>query len=258
MKLQLLPTTFDDKGCATAQQHLSCLVIDDCVAVDAGSLAMAASEIQREKIRNVVLTHAHLDHIAGLPLFIDDLFATLREPVCIHAAPEVIEILENNIFNWSVYPRFSELKNKYGEVVRYQEFEQKKDFTAAHLNFKAIKVNHKVPSVGFVISDSATKIAVSGDTAEIDEFWNVLNSEENLDALLIECAFPDELVELAHSSHHLTPKKLHKELMKFEHKNCPVYVFNIKPVYREQVIRELDELKIENLKIFHVGQIYNF
>ena len=37
---------------------------------------MAASSVQQSAIRDVVLTHAHLDHIAGLPLFIDDLFST--------------------------------------------------------------------------------------------------------------------------------------------------------------------------------------
>ena len=42
---------------------------------------MAASATQKKQIRDVVLTHAHLDHIAGLPLFIDDLFASLIEPV---------------------------------------------------------------------------------------------------------------------------------------------------------------------------------
>ncbi|MGI8469220.1 MAG: MBL fold metallo-hydrolase [Pyrinomonadaceae bacterium] len=258
MKLQLLPTTFDANGCATAQQHLSCLIIDDRVAIDAGSLATAANKIQREKIRDVVLTHAHLDHIAGLPLFIDDLFATLREPICIYATADVIEILDNHIFNWSVYPRFTELKNKHGEVLRYLEFQPEKDFKAAHLNFKAIEVNHKVSSVGFVVSDSKTKIAVSGDTAETDRFWQVLNAEKTLDALLVECAFPDELDDIAYSSHHLTPKKLQKELAKFGHKNCPVYVINLKPVYREQIARELAELKIENLEILEVGRVYNF
>ena len=74
MKIQLLPSTLDHKGCATARQHLSCFVIDDCVAIDAGSLAMSTTAEQKELIRNVVLTHAHLDHVAGLPLFIDDLF----------------------------------------------------------------------------------------------------------------------------------------------------------------------------------------
>ena len=108
MKLQLLPSTFDENGTASPRQHLSCFIVDDQVAIDAGSLAMAATAVQKKQIRDIVLTHAHLDHIAGLPLFIDDLFANLDAPVCVHAAPEVIETLERDIFNWAIYPRFSE------------------------------------------------------------------------------------------------------------------------------------------------------
>lgn len=258
MKLQLLPTTFDGNGCATAQQHLSCFVIDDRVAIDAGSLAMATTDIQKQKIRDVVLTHAHLDHIAGLPLFVDDLFAVLREPICIHADEKVIETLERDVFNWSVYPRFSELNNQHGEVLSYHPFEADKEFEVAHLKIKPVEVNHKVPTVGFIISGEETKIAITGDTAETDNFWKFLNEEESLDALLIECAFPTELNDLACSSHHLTPKLLKQELLKFKHRNCPVYAINLKPMYREQIVRELADLRIENLQILQVGRVYDF
>lgn len=258
MKLKLLPTTFDANGCATPQQHLCCFVIDDRVAIDAGSLAMATTPEQKEQIRNIVLTHAHLDHIAGLPLFIDDLFATLKSPVCIHASAEVAEILERDIFNWDIYPRFSELQNQFGDVLRYEIFSPGVEFSAAHLKIKAVNVNHKVPTVGFVISDENSKIAVTGDTAQMRCFWDFVNAEENLDALLIECAFPNELSDLAVNSHHLTPCCLKREIEKFSHSDCPIYVINLKPMYYEKVISELGELEIPNLEILRVGKLYEW
>lgn len=258
MKIQLLPTTFDKNGCANAKQHLCCFVIDDSIAIDAGSLAMGVSDEQRNNIRNVVLTHAHLDHIAGLPLFIDDLFAVLQEPIQIFAEQSVIEIIERDVFNWSVYPRFSELKNDFGKVMNYYPFEFEKEFQAGHLKVKAIAVNHKVPTSGLIISDKSKKIALTGDTAETDKFWQVVNEEEHLDALFIECAFPNKLTELAFTSHHLTPLRLQKELKKFKQKNCPVFAINLKPMYCEQIVEELNELKIENLEILKVGKVYEF
>lgn len=258
MKIQMLPTTIDSTGRATAQQHSCCLVIDDCVAIDAGSLAMSASDVQKQKIRNVVLTHAHLDHVAGLPLFIDDLFATLEEPVVVYAAQEVIDALETHIFNWVIYPRFCELTNQNGEVMRYAAFEKGTETSVAHLKIKAIEVNHKVPSVGFIFSDTKIKLAMSGDTAEMDEFWEKLNEEKRLDAILLECAFPDELDNIAQSSHHLTPKKLYRELSKLKHKDCPIYVINLKPMYREKIIEELNGLRINNLQVLDVGRVYDF
>lgn len=258
MKVQLLPSTFNENGTASARQHLSCFVIDDCVAVDAGSLAMATSNVQKKQIRDVILTHAHLDHIAGLPLYIDDLFATLDAPVRVHATAEVIEILDRDIFNWTIYPRFSELENDFGAVMRYQPFECGVEFSVKHLHIKSISVNHKVPTVGFIVSDDKTTMAMTGDTAEMDGFWEVLNAEENLSVLLIECAFPNELEELAQTSHHLTPRNLQRELAKFTRKECAVYVINIKPMYRDEVVRQIEEMQIENLQILEVGQVYKW
>jgi ribonuclease BN (tRNA processing enzyme) len=258
MKFQLLPSSFDDDGNASARQHLSCFVIDDCLAVDAGSLAMATNAVQKRKIRDVLLTHAHLDHIAGLPLFIDDLFANLEAPVQIHAAEEVIKILERDIFNWEIYPKFSELNNEYGAVMQYCPFRIGTKIKIKHLNVEAVEVNHQVSTVGFLISDDETKIAITGDTAEMKDFWIAVNLENSLDAFLIECAFPDELENLAKISHHLTPSSLRRELVNFKHRECPIYIINMKPMYREKIIKQIEDLKIENLHILEIGKVYEW
>jgi cAMP phosphodiesterase len=258
MKFQLLPSTFEENGQASPRQHLACFVIDDCVSIDAGSLAMSSTSAQKKQIRDVILTHAHLDHIAGLPLFIDDLFATLRRPVQVFATEEVIEILERDIFNWSIYPRFSELENSNGKVMEYRPFAPGEEFIVQHLHVKAVKVNHNVPCFGMIVSDGKTKFALTSDTAEMDEFWQVLKEEENLSTILVECAFPNELEELASISYHLTPKTLKKELEKINNPNCLIYVVNIKPMYRDAIVRELEELEMENLQILEVGQVYEW
>jgi cAMP phosphodiesterase len=257
MKLQLLPSTFDEKGTATGQQHFACFIIDDRVAIDAGSLAMASSPLQKKQVRDIILTHAHIDHIAGLPLFIDDLFASIVKPVEVYATKEIIEILETHIFNWKVYPRFSELKNEFGTVLIYRPFEVGNFFQVEHLQVKAIGVNHKVPAVGFIVKDSEKKFGFTGDTAEMKEFWQQINKEVELDALFIECAFPNRLKDLAEVSRHLTPDRLVKELKKFKIKNCPIYIKNIKPMYHLEIKDELEILGIPNLKILEVGKIYD-
>jgi ribonuclease BN (tRNA processing enzyme) len=258
MKLQLLPSTFDENGGASLRQHLACFVVDDCLAIDAGSLAMSTTPEQKNQIRDIILTHAHLDHIAGLPLFIDDMFSCLTTPVCVYATGEVIEILERDVFNWSVYPRFSELENESGPVLQYSRFQNGTEFNIKHLRIKSIEVNHKVPSVGFIISDGAATFAISGDTARTEKFWDAVNEEKNLNALLIECAFPDEMDELADASHHLTPKTLESELTNLKHKNCPIYAINLKPMFRERIVEQLSALKIEDLSVLEVGKIYQW
>ncbi len=256
MKLQLLPSTIEN-GKVSKKQHLSCFVIDDRVTIDAGSLAMSTNETQKSQIRDVVLTHAHIDHIAGLPLFIDDLFAHIVKPVEIYATVEVIEILKKNIFNWEVYPDFAELENENGIVLEYCPFEVGESFTAEHLKIKAIGVNHKVPAVGFVVTDGKSTFAITGDTAGMSEFWSAINSEDQLDALFVECAFPNYLEDLAQVSHHMTPRNLAKELKKFEHVDCPIYAINLKPMYHDLIVSEIHQLNINNLKILEVDRVYD-
>jgi cAMP phosphodiesterase len=258
MKVQLLPSTFNEDGRASARQHLMTIVIDDCVAIDAGCLAFACSEIQRRQVRDIVLTHTHLDHIAGLPLFIDDLFATLTEPIRIHATRDVMETLERDIFNWAVYPRFSELMNKSGRVVEYHQFKNGSVFTAQHLELKGIAVNHKVSASGYVISDGNVSIGITGDTAETDDIWSVFNAVSDLKAILIECAFPDEMSDLATVSHHLTPQKLERELSKFENTDCEIYAINLKPMYRETILEQLGQLNTRPISILEVGKVYEW
>ena len=258
VKLRLLPSSFERDGSASAKQHLTCFVVNGRVAFDAGSLAMGLSEEEGRAVRDIVLTHAHLDHVAGLPLFLDDHFATLTEPIRVHAAEKVIEVLERDVFNWSVYPRFSELKNANGPVIEYVPFSNGIEFEAGGLMIRPLSVNHKVPSSGFLITDGDSRIALTGDTSSMDEFWTALEEVPNLDALLIECAFPDELTELADMSHHLTPSTLAKELIAFGRVGCPKYVVNIKPAYRARVVSEIESLGIASLRILEVGQTYNW
>jgi cAMP phosphodiesterase len=258
VKIRLLPSTFGKNGTASAAQHLTCFVIDGNLAVDAGSLAMAASDLERNNIRDILLSHAHLDHVAGLPLFIDDLFSSLERPVRVHAAPEVIEILERDIFNWDIYPRFSELENEHGRILEYFPFDGEGEIEIAGYSVTPVKMNHKVPSYGFVISDGKSTIALTGDTAETEDFWRAVDRADDISAILIECAFPDEKGGLAEISHHLTPSLLAEELSKLNGTDCPIFAVNIKPMYADATRRQLGELGIERLKIFEVGREYEF
>jgi cAMP phosphodiesterase len=170
----------------------------------------------------------------------------------------VIQILESHIFNWSVYPRFSELANQYGPVIEYREIEPGKSFTIGNTAITAVPVNHRVPTTGFLIESNKSRIAITGDTAEMDVFWDVVNECGRLDALLVECAFPNEFEDLSTVSHHLTPYKLKAELGKFTAEVENVYVINLKPAYRAAIVSQLAEIGDTRLKVLDVGRMYEF
>lgn len=258
MKIQLLPSTFDGDGQATLDQRLTCYLIDECVTLDAGSIAIALTADQRARVHDIIVTHVHMDHIASLPIFIDDLYPTLTEPMRIHATPDVIERLERDVFNWNVYPRFSELKNEFGAVMQYIPIQPGDEFKVAHLTVKAIPVNHIVPTVGVVISDGSHTVAFSSDTAETDEFWEVLNSLPQLDAILIEASFPNSMAKLADVSRHFTPASLAAELGKLKHNGLDILAVHLKPAYRETIIAELKALGMPKLCVMEPGKTYSW
>jgi ribonuclease BN (tRNA processing enzyme) len=258
VRIELLPSTFDEQGVATLDQRLTCFLIDDSVAVDAGSIAIALSDEQRGKVRDIIITHPHMDHIASLPIFIDDLYPSLKQPMRVHATPEVISLLERDVFNWNVYPRFSELKNNYGPVMEYVPIPIGRPFSVAHLNVMAVPVNHIVPTVGLVVSDGRSSVAFSSDTAETEEFWKLVNDVQQLDALLIEASFPNRLAKLAEVSRHFTPASLGQELKKLTHNGMDIMAVHLKPSYRAEIIRQLDELQIPKLSVMEPGKIYNW
>lgn len=228
------------------------------MTVDAGSLGLALTEPQRRTVRDVIVTHPHMDHIASLPIFVDDLFAELKEPIRIHGTAEVIGLLERDVFNDSVYPRFAELRNQHGPVMTYVPFKTGEPFTVAHLTVLAVNVNHIVPTVGLLVSDGRSSVLFSSDTAETDELWAVANRAPRLDALLIEASFPNSMGELARVSKHLTPETMAQELRKLDHNGIDILAVHVKPAYRAKVIEEIEALGIEKLSVMEAGRVYEW
>ena len=258
MRVQLLPSTFDAQGMATPEQRLTCFLIDDCVAVDAGSIAIALTNEQRSKVKDIIVTHPHMDHIASLPIFIDDLYPILKEPMRVHATEEVIRLLERDVFNWNVYPRFSDLKNDYGPVMEYIPIPIRKPFSVAHLTVVAVPVNHIVPTIGLVLSDGRTSVAISSDTADTEEFSKIVNEMKDLDALLIEASFPNRMAKLAEVSRHFTPSSLRQELNKLTHNGMDIMTVHLKPSYRDEIVEQLQALNIPKLRVMEPGKVYEW
>jgi cAMP phosphodiesterase len=256
VKIQLLPSSFDGRGRATPEQRLSCFLIDGRVTIDAGSIALNNGRCHA--VRDVVVTHPHMDHIATLPIFVDDLFATLEEPVRVHATSEVIELLRRDIFNGTVYPPFHQFDNGRTRVLEYVPFRAGEEFRVAHLTVTAVAVNHIVPTVGLLLTDGRVTVGFSSDTSATEEFWHLVNRTPRLDAILVEASFPNSLARLAEVSGHLTPDALGRELTKLEHKDADILAMHLKPAHRDTLVRELAALRINRLDVMESGRDYSW
>ena len=200
-----------------------------------------------------------MDHIASLPIFVDDLFGELKEPIRIHGTAEVIDLLERDVFNDNVYPRFAELRNQHGPVMKYVPFKSGEAILDRAPAVTAVHVNHIVPTVGLLVSDGKSTVAFSSDTAETDELWKVVNRAPRLDALFIEASFPNSMRELAKVSKHLTPETMvEQELQKLNHNGIDILAVHVKPAYRAKVIEEIEALGIEKLSVMEAGRVYEW
>jgi cAMP phosphodiesterase len=199
-----------------------------------------------------------MDHVATLPIFVDDLFGFLEEPVRVRATQEVCDILARDVFNGTVYPPFQNFDNGRTRVMEFVPFREGEEFSVGHLTFKAVAVSHIVPTVGLVIKDGERTVAFSSDTSATEEFWRVVNREPRLDALLIEASFPNSMAKLAAASGHLTPAVLGEELRKLAHKDVEVLAMHLKPSFRAQLVEELEALGVPRLSAMEPGREYEW
>ncbi|MBI5410429.1 MAG: 3',5'-cyclic-nucleotide phosphodiesterase [Nitrospirae bacterium] len=229
-------------------------LVDETVMVDAGTVGAALQLAEQKRIRQVLLTHLHFDHIQGLPTLADNLVDDVVDPVTLAGIPEVLDGLKRHIFNNRIYPDFLQLPNPQRPVFVLRPLDIGKEAEVSGLRVLPISVNHLVPTVGFLIREGATSVLYSGDTFATEEIWRVAAQEPTLKAAFIETSFPDEMEELARASKHLTPALLAREFQKIGRPDLPVYVYHLKPRFRLDIKRQLARLKIPNLTVLEEGQ----
>jgi cAMP phosphodiesterase len=248
-------TVVDGKGHTHECRTCGFLVNETCM-VDAGSVSAGLQEDEQGKIRHVLLSHAHFDHIKGLPLLADNLAGRVQNgPVKIHALAEVLDGLRRHIFNDVVFPDFTRLPTVDSAPLAYHAFNEEKAFTFDNLEVTAVRVNHIVPTAGFIVRQGDSALLYSGDTSETRRIWEVAAKEPRLKAAFIETSFPNDFRDLAKVTGHLTPDMLAREFAKLGRPDLPVYIYHIKPSYRHVIAAELKRLNLPNLHVLEEDQV---
>lgn len=229
-------------------------LVNDSVVVDAGTIGSRLYLDEQRRIRVVLLTHLHFDHLRELPTLADNLVGETDAPVIIASIPEVLEGLRKHVFNGAVYPDFFRLPAPDRPVLTMHALQPGREDRLADLGVTPIRVNHVVPTVGFLLRDGHRTLLYSGDTYVTDELWRVAKVEASLAAAFIETSFPNELDDLARAAKHLTPQLLAGELAKLDRPQVPVYAYHLKPRFRERIGQELKDLGIEGLSVLEEGQ----
>jgi ribonuclease BN (tRNA processing enzyme) len=222
-----------------AGSRTSAMLIDDDVLIDAGTGIgdLALGDI--DPIRHVFLTHAHLDHIAGLPMLADRVFdENFDTPLTVYAREETIRAVREHLFNDVIWPDFTRLPSRENPMLRFRICSPGDTVTIGHREFYAVDVMHSVPSLGYTVQNSGGVFAVSGDTKTNETLWPVLNACDDLRVLVIEVSFPDEMDRLAAESGHYTPRTMTDDLKRLRHEP-EIWVTGMKPGEEDRILQQV-------------------
>jgi cAMP phosphodiesterase len=237
MKLRILGA----HNCESDSSKMISLLFDDILAIDAGSLASSLSFECQAKLKAILLTHAHYDHIRDVPAIALNFFS-LGKTISIYSTKNTLDAVSANLLNWEIYPDFARLPETR-PVLKLSRIEPYRQDYIEGFNVIAVPVNHGSASVGYqVMSPEGKKVFFAADTGlGLAGCWEHVSPE----LLLIEVTFPNRLKELALNSRHLTPMMLESELTSFKQSKGylpSVVVVHMDPKMEQEIKAEIDEV----------------
>jgi cAMP phosphodiesterase len=236
---------------------LTTYVINDTLAIDAGAIAIGLSHEEQLRLRSIIITHAHLDHIISLPLYLTNLWEWIREPVNLYATQSDLDALHQHIFNPRMWIRLETMKNEQNELISFQPMKSGESFFAEGLKITPIQVTHTVLTHGLIVEDEERALLFTSDTGATDRIWQAVGECDKLRAIFIDLSFPNRLTELARVSHHHSPATLLEEISKIR-SDVPIYAVHLKAAYRDQVIEEITSLDNPRIIVAEIGREYEF
>jgi phosphoribosyl 1,2-cyclic phosphodiesterase len=218
------------------------LLIDGILAIDAGSLASGLSLAAQQKLRAVLLTHQHYDHIRDIPALGINYYLQ-ESTIDIYATRQVLEVISTNLLNDIIYPSYTE-KPPEKPAVRFNTVIPGQATTVAGYAVLPLPVNHAVPTIGYqVTATDGKKVFYTSDTGpELTDTWQKVSP----DLLITEVTGPDRYIDFARKSGHLTPALLQKELETFREINgyLPQTVLvHMNPFDESEIKEEISRVK---------------
>lgn len=254
MKVVLVPSSVSADG----HQQLTSFLINDVIAVDAGSVGFYRTAQEQSSIKHVLLSHTHMDHVASLPILLENIYEGKPDCVTLHAGAEVLECLQNDLFNDRIWPNFIKMsENSKAPFVKLARIAPETPFTLEGLRITPVMVDHVVPTMGFVIEEAQSSVIIVSDTGPTDRIYEIARRTPNLKAVYLEACFPNSMEWLAKVSKHLTPAMFKTEAEKID-PSVKICAVHIKSRFRDQVARELHELGLPNVEIAVAGVPYRY
>jgi ribonuclease BN (tRNA processing enzyme) len=250
MRLEVLST-----GSPVPGHALTGFVLDGTLAIDAGPLGTFGTLAQQAALEHILLTHAHIDHVAGLPVLLDTVYRLDNSPPTVHGTRETLGILQRDLFNDRLMPDFIGMSKVMTPFVHLKEIEPNRPFRLGKYSITPLPVDHVIPTVAYLIDDQTSAIAILTDTAPIADVMQPLARWPRLNAVFLECSFPFRLHDIALASKHLTTETF-ADMARLLPSTVPVYAIHIKPRFYSEIAAELKALQMPNVQIAEAGSVW--
>lgn len=252
MKIKILSSSVDQERF----QFGATYVINDSVAIDAGSLGFSSLAQQRQ-VQHLFLSHSHLDHLCSLPQFLDNVFVPGPQCPTVYCSAFVRDCVQQHVFNGQLWPDFIRLLRAGSPFVSFIDIRDECPVEVDGLRITPIPLDHVVPCFGFLIESDKAAVAIVSDTGPTDLVWQRAHACSNLKGVFLESAFPNDFAWLAERAKHLTPDLVLGEYRKLS-RDVPLLAVHIKPAFHEQVVKELHGLRLAQLVITEPNRDYQF
>ena len=236
--------------------HQTSLLVDGHLLLDAGSVTAVLPLDAQARIDHVLITHAHLDHVAALAFIADNVLTMRRKPIEVWSTAAVIRQLKRHVFNGSIWPDFTKIPSGR-PILSFHGIHKGHPTRIGKHQVMAVGVHHAVEATGYLVSDGKSSILFGGDSGPTKDLWKVANTDERLRAIIVEASFPNRLHDLAKASGHFTPRILREELKKLR-VDVPVYAHHMKPQFITEIVAELAKLSDPPVTPLEQGKEYAF
>lgn len=254
MKVEFLPSAV---GALATEQFCISAVVNDTIAIDAGSIGLLWPIERQMQIQHVFLSHSHLDHVASLPLFLDNIYTLGPDCPSVYACEATIKCLCNDVFNDRLWPDFIRLSEQESPFLVFKTLKAELPVKLPRLTITPVPLSHIVPTMGFILQDADSTVAVVSDTRPTQRIWEVLAAAKNLRAVILDCGFPNSHRWLADKSGHLCPELFAKEIRRLP-ESVRVIAYHLKPCFFDEIEHELNAIPRASLEIGVTGREYVF
>ena len=193
----------------TATSRLSALLVGHEVALDAGAITSTLTSEEQQRIRAVLVTHHHFDHVRDLLTLALGGYES-GTTISVFSSTETLDHIRRHFLNGILYPDFTRMPTPDRPRLRLNELEVWPQYEIYGMKVTPVPMQHGVPAIGYYVTGSNGEgFLYTGDTG-----GGLREVLERIDPglLITEVTFSNSQEALAELTGHMTPRRLEREL----------------------------------------------